>query len=83
VKQDVAKTRDAQCKQAKQRYQQAIEARRLYKTSKPGDTDRVYMSDAETDAYRAQARSEVIDACGSAPPPVQAQSETPTESREQ
>jgi Domain of unknown function (DUF4124) len=83
VKQDVAKTRDAQCKQAKQRYQQAIEARRLYKTSKPDDTDRVYMSDAETDAYRAQARAEVIDACGSPPPAAQPQSETPSEKPEQ
>jgi hypothetical protein len=81
VKQDVAKTREAQCKAAKQHYQEAIDARRIYKSSKPGDTDRVYMSDAETDAYRAQMRSEVIDACGSAPQ-VQVQSETPSEQPE-
>jgi hypothetical protein len=81
VKQDVAKTREAQCKAAKQHYQEAIDARRIYKPSKPGDTDRVYMSDAETDAYRAQMRSAVIDACGSAPQ-VQAQSETPSEQPE-
>jgi hypothetical protein len=81
VKQDVAKTREAQCKAAKQHYQQAIDARRIYKPSKPGDTDRTYMSDAETDTYRAQMRSEVIDACGSAPQ-VQAQSETPSEQPE-
>jgi hypothetical protein len=82
VKQDVAKTREAQCKAAKQHYQEAIDARRLYKPSKPGDTDRVFMSDAETDAYRAQMRSEVTDACGSPPPPAQAQSETPSEQPE-
>jgi hypothetical protein len=71
VKQDVAKTRDAQCKQAKDVYQKAIESRRIYKPGKDGDGDRVYMSDAETDQYRAQARSQVIEACGSAPPPAQ------------
>jgi hypothetical protein len=70
VKQDVAKTQEAQCKQAKDRYQKAIEARRLYKPAKEGETDRVYMTDAETDAYRAQARSDVVTACGSPPPPV-------------
>jgi hypothetical protein len=42
----------------------------------------VYMSDAETDTYRAQMRSEVTDACGSPPPAVQTQSETPTEQPE-
>jgi hypothetical protein len=71
VKQDVAKTHEAQCKQAKDIYQKAIEARRLYKPAKEGETDRVYMTDAETDAYRAQARSDVVTACGSAPPPAQ------------
>jgi hypothetical protein len=70
VKQDVTKTRDAQCKQAKDRYQKAIDARRISKPSQPGDTEKVYMTDAETDAYRAQARSDVTLACGSAPPPV-------------
>ena len=70
VKQDVAKVAASQCKQAKDRYQQAIDARRIYKPPQPGDTDRVFMSDAETDAYRAQARSDVTAACGSPPPPV-------------
>jgi len=70
VKQDVAKVSASQCKQAKERYQQAIDARRIYKPTQPGDTDKVFMSDAETDAYRAQARSDVTTACGSPPPPV-------------
>jgi hypothetical protein len=77
VKQDVAKTREVQCKQAKERYQKAIEARRISKPSQPGDTDRVYMSDAETDAYRAQARSDVTLACGTAPAPVRPDTPVP------
>jgi hypothetical protein len=78
VKQDVAKTREAQCKAAKQHYQEAIDSRRIYKSSKPGDTDRQYMSDAETDTYRQQMRAEVTDSCGSPPPAVQAQSDYPS-----
>ena len=78
VKQDVAKTKDVQCKQAKDRYQKAIESRRIYKTPKEGDADRVYMSDEETDQYRAQARSDVTLACGSAPAPINPQT-TPVE----
>jgi hypothetical protein len=70
VKADVAKTKEAQCKQAKDRYQKAVEARRIYKSGKEGD-DRVYMSDEETDAYRLQARNDVTLTCGSAPAPVQ------------
>jgi Domain of unknown function (DUF4124) len=71
VKQDVAKVKEAQCKQAKERYQKAIEARRIYKPPKEGDTDRAFMTDEETDAYRVQARNDVTLACGSPPPPVQ------------
>lgn len=67
VKQDVARVQEGQCKQAKERYQKAIEARRIYKTAKDGDTDRVYMTDQETDAYRLQARNDVTTACGSPP----------------
>jgi Domain of unknown function (DUF4124) len=78
VKQDVAKTREAQCKAAKQHYQEAIDSRRIYKPPKPGDTDRQYMSDAETDTYRQQMRAEVTNACGSPPQAVQAQSDYPS-----
>lgn len=73
VQQDVAKTKEAQCKKAKERYQQAIESRRIYKAPAKGDTDRVFMSDSETDAYRVQARNDVTLACGSPPPPIQPQ----------
>ena len=65
VKQDVAKAREQQCKQAKERYDQAIQARRILKPTKDGERD--YMSDAEADAYRLQARKAVQDLCGSAP----------------
>lgn len=70
AKADAAKIGQEQCKQAKDRYQKAIEARRIYKPAQPGDTDRTFMSDAETDAYRAQARSDVTVACGSPPAAV-------------
>jgi hypothetical protein len=67
VKQDVAKVHDAQCKKAKESYEKAIQARRIYKPSKDPNADREYMSDAETDAYRLQVRKDVQDACGSVP----------------
>ena len=84
AKADVAKMRQQQCKEAKDRYQKAIEARRIYKESKPGDADRTYMSDAETDAYRAHARADVTDTCGSPPPSVTVPaSSSPSENPEQ
>jgi hypothetical protein len=84
TKADVAKLRAEQCKEAKDRYQKAIEARRIYKAPKDGDTDRNYMSDSETDAYRAQARQDVTDTCGSPPAPVSIPaSSSPSENPEQ
>jgi uncharacterized protein DUF4124 len=70
VKADVAKTKEAQCKQARDRYQKAIEARRIYKPGKEGE-ERVYMTDEETDAYRVQARNDVTLTCGNVPAPIQ------------
>ena len=69
VKQDKAKIREQQCKEAKDRYDKAIEARRIYKTaggdkSKDGNEERQYLSDDEADAYRVKARQEMQDACG-------------------
>jgi len=69
VKQDVAKIRDQQCKDAKERYDKAIEARRIYKAvggdkAKDGSEDREYLSDEEADAYRVKARQDRDDACG-------------------
>jgi hypothetical protein len=71
VKQDMAKMREQQCKDAKERYDKAIVARRIYKPSE-GDKskdsdrpdDRQYLSDDEADAYRVKARQEMQDLCG-------------------
>ena len=65
VKQDVTKAREQQCKQAKERYEQAIQARHISKPTKDGE--REYLSDAEADAYRVQARQAVKELCGSSP----------------
>ena len=69
VKQDVAKIRDQQCKDAKERYDKSIEARRIYKTvggdkAKDGNEDRQYLTDQEADAYRVKARQDMDEACG-------------------
>jgi hypothetical protein len=73
VKADLAKARDQQCKEAKERYEKAIQARRIYKASAPSDkgakdTDRPanpeYLSEDEADAYRVKARQDVNDLCG-------------------
>jgi hypothetical protein len=65
VQQDVAKSHDAQCKSAQDRYMKAIESRRVYKEG--ADGARVYLSDADIDAYRESARKDVQAACGSVP----------------
>ena len=70
------KVREQQCKDAKDRYEKAIQARRIYKSgpstgnAKDPDhaDDRQYLSDEEADAYRVKARQDVQDFCGSAPP---------------
>lgn len=69
VKQDMAKVREQQCKEAKERYDKAIEARRIYKPSegdksKANPDDREYLSDDEADAYRVKVRQEMQDVCG-------------------
>ncbi len=74
VKSDLAKVREQQCKDAKDRYEKAIAARRIYKAPAPGDKDakdgnspddRQYLSEEEADAYRLKARQDVSDLCGS------------------
>jgi len=72
VKEDMSKVRDQQCKEAKERYEKAIQARRIYKAPAAGDKasatketdDRQYLSDEEADAYRVKARQDVQDFCG-------------------
>jgi hypothetical protein len=64
VQQDLAAERDKQCKEAQQRYQNAIQARRVYRTGPNGE--REYLSEAVADQHRMQARSEMKTACGGA-----------------
>ena len=65
TQQDVAKTREQQCKAAKARYVASVQSRRIYKTG--ADGSREYLPDTDADTYRAQARKDVQDACGSVP----------------
>lgn len=62
VQQDVAKVREEQCKKATERYEKSIQARRIFKEDKDGQ--KVYISDAEADAYRVQTRTDMQAACG-------------------
>lgn len=69
MKQDKAKVREQQCKDAKDRYDKAIEARRIYKTNTGAKTEddpegREYLSDDQADAYRVKARQEMQELCG-------------------
>jgi hypothetical protein len=85
VQQDVAKSKDAQCKAMTDRYMKAVNSRRIFKTGADGSKE--YLDDPQADAYREQARKDVQEACGSvpqvnydapAPPPVPVpQSDTP------
>lgn len=70
VKADEAKLREQQCKDAKDRYEKALIAKRFYKPTKPGEkdeertADREYLSDEQAEAYRVQVRAEMEQACG-------------------
>lgn len=65
VQADLDKARAEQCKQASERYDRMIAARRLYKESAPGE--RTYLTDAELAQARVDARRERDEACGNAP----------------
>jgi hypothetical protein len=65
VRQDVAKTQEEQCKKATERYDKAIQARRIFKTAPDGTKE--YVSDAEADAYRAEALLDKEAACAPKP----------------
>ena len=64
VQQDLAKAREERCRKAKENYQRAIEARRVYRVGPNGE--REYVSDAEGDAWRIKRRTEMEEACGQA-----------------
>ncbi|HEX4389151.1 MAG TPA: DUF4124 domain-containing protein [Steroidobacteraceae bacterium] len=65
VQQDVGKAHDAQCKAAQARYAAAVQSRRVFKEGKDGE--REYLSDAEAETYRENARKDVQIACGNVP----------------
>ena len=65
VEKDVAAQRAAQCKQATAAYNKAITARVIYKDGPDGQ--RQFLSEADADKYRADARQAVQDYCGSVP----------------
>jgi hypothetical protein len=60
VHQDVAQTRAEQCKKAQDSYQQLIQARRIYNEK---DGQRQYMSDADADQARVNAKLAMDEAC--------------------
>ena len=62
---DVARTQAAQCEAAKDRYNKAIQSRRIYKDGSDGE--REYLSDADAESYREQARKDVQSRCGNVP----------------
>jgi len=63
VQDDLRKKRAEQCKEATARYEKSIAARRLYREDKDGQ--RVYLSEAELDRARIDARTDRDTACGS------------------
>jgi hypothetical protein len=65
VQQDVSAKRTQQCTEAKERYEKAITARRIYRTGKEGE--REYLTEEEADQQRLQARLAVQEACGTSP----------------
>jgi hypothetical protein len=61
IRREVAEARTEQCKTAKERYEKSIQARRIFKTGKDGE--REYLTDAQADEWRLQARVEMQQAC--------------------
>ncbi|MEZ5488542.1 MAG: DUF4124 domain-containing protein [Steroidobacteraceae bacterium] len=62
VQEDLRKKRAEQCKDATERYERSIAARRLYREDKDGQ--RVYLSEAELAQARIDARAERDSVCG-------------------
>jgi hypothetical protein len=62
VQKDVAATRAEQCKKATEKYQRSITARHAYTLNAAGE--RHYLTDAEIDQARLDARHEMDQSCG-------------------
>mgnify|MGYP002784991421 CR=1 FL=1 len=63
VQDDVRRKREEQCKEATARYERSILARRIFREDKDGQ--RVYLTEAELDKARIDARTDRDTACGS------------------
>jgi len=63
VDDDVAQTREKQCADAQDHYKKLIEGRKLYKTGTDGE--REYLSSAEVDSERLNAKREIDSICNS------------------
>jgi hypothetical protein len=63
VDEDVAQTRDKQCADAQDHYKKLIEGRKIYKTG--ADGERQYMSSAEIDSERLNAKQAIDTICNS------------------
>lgn len=63
VKQDEDDARAEQCKEAQDRYNKLIQARRVYTTDANGN--RQYMTDDQAEQQRVQAKLDVDNLCGS------------------
>jgi hypothetical protein len=62
VERDVAAARAEQCKKARENYDKAVRAQRVYKTNDKGE--REFITPAEADALRMQMKAEMDGACG-------------------
>jgi len=60
---DVAQTREKQCAEAQARYKKLIESRKLYKAGADGERD--YLTSAQIDAERLDAKRDVDSICNS------------------
>ena len=64
VQNDVTKSREDQCKEAKERYRVAIESQKLYRVGKDGE--RQYLTSQEIDEARLNSRKDMDTVCGQA-----------------
>jgi hypothetical protein len=61
VQEDLTKKRAEQCKEATERYDRSIAARRLYRDGKNGE--RIWLTDAEIEQARVEARRDRDAVC--------------------
>jgi hypothetical protein len=62
IQKDVDQKRSAQCKEAMERYDKSVAARRIYRDGKNGE--RVYLTEAELGEARLEAKKTRDESCG-------------------